>query len=211
MTLIIGIVIFAAIVAMLICIMKYSSGKLRKFVWRFNIGVVCAIIATSAVYMIASAKIKSDEKNYDIRKGTVLSGYGYRGETVPGYYEIVRSGLFYAENILIPKENVQVSPFSRFFVDSCIYVPKGDLEIKCDEERLFISPWNYYVATNIVKIAPNPGWMTLEIVIYILMLFAIVNVVLFILVLVQISKKDKENSVNENSVIENSIDEKSDN
>lgn len=187
---IVVLIIFALLVAMDVCSMKYSSGKLRKFVWGFNIFIACVIGIAIAVYAIGEIKINQDREKYDIESGTILSGYGYRGETVPGYYEVVRSGLFYVDSMLVKKENVEVSPLSSMFSDSFIYLPKGDGGIKLTEEQIFVNPWFYDEATNIVKIVPNYFWVTFELVIYALLAFIPVNIILFIVVMVRLKKAE---------------------
>ena len=47
------------------------------------------------------------------------------------------------------------------------------------------------MATNVVKLAPDPTWMALEIGIYDVMFFVPVNVILFIIVLVKLGRKEK--------------------
>lgn len=188
---IVGIIVLAIMIAMVICVIKYSEGMLRKIAVALYIIAACVIVVAILVGVLGSMKVDSDRAKYNISTTTILSGYSYQGNTIPGYHEIVSSGLFYADSILIPEESVEVSALCKIFTAIDVYYPKGDSEIIYTEEDLFISPWFYSVATNVVKLAPDPTWMALEIGIYDVMFFVPVNVILFIIVLVKLGRKEK--------------------
>ena len=188
---IVGIIVLAIMIAMAVCVIKYSEGQLRKISFAMYAIALCIIVGAILVGVLGSMKVDSDRAKYNISTTAILSGYSYQGNTIPGYHEIVSSGLFYADSILIPEESVEVSALCKIFTAIDVYYPKGDSEIIYTEEDLFISPWFYSVATNVVKLAPDPTWMALEIGIYDVMFFVPVNVILFIIVLVKLGRKEK--------------------
>lgn len=188
---IVGIIVLAIMIAMVVCVIKYSEGQLRRIAFAMYAIALCIIVGAILVGVLGSMKVDSDRTKYNISTTTILSGYSYQGNTIPGYHEIVSSGLFYADSILIPEESVEVSALCKIFTAIDVYYPKGDSKIIYTEEDLFISPWFYSVATNVVKLAPDPTWMALEIGIYDVMFFVPVNVILFIIVLVKLGRKEK--------------------
>ncbi len=188
---IVAIVVLAVMVAMIVCVIKYSEGKLKKaamIIYAIAIGIV---LLTVSVGVFGSMKLANDRKQYDISCSGILSGYTFRGNTIPGYYEIVSTGLFYADSILIPEGSVQVSPLCKMFTETNVYFVKGDEGFTYTDEELFVSPWFYSVATNVVKLAPDPTWMAIEIGIYGIIFFVPINIILFIVVLVRLKKKGK--------------------
>lgn len=187
-----GVFVFALLFAILFCLIKFATGKLRKVVIIFNLIVVGLLCGTFIIYLVGNAYRKTDAEKYNINSGTAISGFTYVGKMAEGYHELLSYSLFASDSFLVPEENVEVSPLCNIFTEVVLYKELDSGGIDYYDNEIFIDPWRYYVDNSIVKVKPNITWMAIELTIYILFGFTIVNVILFVCVIIQVVKKDKE-------------------
>lgn len=190
MIIVVGIIVIALIVSMAVTSMKYSEGMLRKFIWTFN-GITISVVAVAlAILAYDSFSENSLGKQYGIAKGNAMYNLTYVDE-IDEYYAVNSSGLFYSEDFFVVKEGVEASYLCKIFTPIKMYFPIEDQGIVYLDEAVFYDPYSYQVASNICKITPDYFWMALFVFIYDMMAFVPMNILVFIVVLIKISKKDK--------------------